>query len=152
MEEKTVYQHVKEFKKRHPRTVAWRIYQNSKIIEDHLNPGEKVLYAFAGQKSESMLDIFSTAVVVVTNKRLLTGFKRILFGYSLSSVTPDLFNDLLVYAGIFFGKITIDTVKETIVISNLAKTALDEIETQITENMIREKKKYARRIVDSSEI
>ena len=58
------------------------------------------------------------------------------------SVTPDMFNDLTVFSGLIWGKVYIDTVKETIVLSNIAKDALDEIETQVTEYMMTEKKKY----------
>ena len=140
----TVYNKVKEFKKKYPGTIAWRLKQHSSIIDKHLNPGEDVVYAFTGQNNESMIDIFSTAVVVLTNKRILISQKRILFGYSLSSITPDLFNDLEVYQGIIYGKIIIDTVKEVVPISNLDKDSLDEIETSITSFMMEEKKKYGK--------
>ena len=49
-----------------------------------------------------------------------------------------------VYQGLLWGKITIDTVKEVVVITNLSKDSLREIETEITEFMMEEKKKYAR--------
>jgi hypothetical protein len=84
-----------------------------------------------------------TVVVALTNKRILIGQKNILFGYMLSSITPDLFNDMQVYDGILFGKITIDTVKEVTTITNLSKRSLPEIETNITEFMMKEKQKYA---------
>ena len=48
-----------------------------------------------------------------------------------------------VYQGLIWGKVTIDTVKEEVVITNLAKDSLREIETEITEFMMEEKKKYA---------
>ena len=47
-----------------------------------------------------------------------------------------------VYHGLFWGKITIDTVKETVVLTNISNKALDEIETTITEFMLEAKKKY----------
>ena len=47
-----------------------------------------------------------------------------------------------VYQGLLWGKVTIDTVKEEIVISSISKKGLDEIETRITEFMMQEKKKY----------
>jgi len=78
----------------------------------------------------------------MTNKRLLLGSKRVLFGYFFTSITPDLFNDLKVKSGLIWGKIFIDTVGELVVISNLSKDSLDEIETNVTENMMKEKKKY----------
>ena len=49
-----------------------------------------------------------------------------------------------VYQGLFWGRIVIDTVKEQIVISNLSKKSLIEIETKITEFMMEEKKKYGK--------
>ncbi len=137
------YELVKEFKKKYPTTVAWRLYQNARVIDEHINPGEVVKYAFAGQKNDSMLDIFQTAVVAITNKRILIGQKRVLFGYALNSITPDLYNDMQVYETIFWGKIVIDTVKEQLIISNLAKDSLFELETVISEFMMEEKKNYA---------
>ena len=69
----SVYKKVLEFKHRHPGTIAWRLKQNSSIIEKHLNPDEEVLYAFAAQKNDSSFDIFGTAVIAITNKRILIG-------------------------------------------------------------------------------
>ncbi len=143
--ENNVYEKVKEFKKKYPMTVAWRLRKNSKIVQKHLNPGEKVLYAFVAQKNDRFYDLFSTGVVVLTNKRLLVGRKRVVFGYFLDAITPDLFNDLKVLAGVFWGKIQIDTVKEIVTLSNIDKAALPEIETNISEYMMKEKKKYAQR-------
>ena len=136
------YELARDFKKRFPSTVAWRIFQNSKVIDEHVNPDEVVTYAFVGQKNESPFDIFQTAAVAITNKRILIGQKRVLFGYALSSVTPDLYNDMQVYSGLIWGKVTIDTIKEKVVITNLSKDSLREIETEISEFMMEEKKKY----------
>lgn len=136
------YQKLKEFKSKYPLTVAWRLKAHSKVIEKHLNPGEVVKFVFAAQKGHSSMDIFSTFIVVLTNKRILLAQKRILWGYIYLSVTPEMFNDLTVSSGLIWGVVYIDTVKETIILSNIAKNALDEIETQITEYMMNEKKLY----------
>ena len=137
-----VYKKVLEFKHRHPGTVAWRLRQNSSVVERHLNPDEEVLYAFAAQKNDSSFDIFGTAVIAITNKRILIGRKRVVIGYFLNSITPDMFNDLKVHGGLIWGRIYIDTVKEFVTLSNISLSALDEIETNITEYMMEEKKKY----------
>lgn len=137
-----VYKRVKEFKKKYPMTVAWRLKANSKVVDKHVNPDEKVLYAFVAQRSHSSLDVFSTAVVVLTDKRILIGRKRLLFGYFLDGVTPVMFNDLKVSASIIWGKIFIDTAKELITLSNIDKEALDEIETNISSYMLERKKLY----------
>ena len=139
-----VYKRVLRFKKRYPGTVAWRLKQNSEIIERHLNPDEKVKYVFTGQENESHLNIFETGIVALTNKRLLIGRKRLFFGYFLNSITPDMFNDLKVASGILWGKVYIDTLKEFVTLSNISKDALPEIETEITSFMMEEKKKYYR--------
>lgn len=137
----TVYELVLKFKKKYSMSVAWRLRKNAKIIEMHINPDEKPLYAFVAQKNNNPFDIFSTAVIVLTDKRLLIGRKRVVFGYFLDSVTPELFNDLKVLSGVIWGKIHIDTVKEFITLSNIDKKALPEIETMITSYMMREKQK-----------
>ena len=145
-----VYDHVTLYKKKFPGGVTWwRLKKHANVVEQHLNPGEKVLYALAGQKNDKFYDLTSTAVIALTNKRILIGQKRLVWGYFLSSITPDLYNDMQVYQGLIWGKITIDTVKEVVVITNLAKDSLREIETQITEYMMEEKKKYAKRLEES---
>lgn len=137
-----VYEKLKEFKRKYPATLCWRLKKHANIIEKHLNPGEVVNYVFAAQRGISSMDFFSTFVVVLTNKRILLAQKRLFFGYTFLAITPDMFNDLTVDSGIIWGKIYIDTVKETVMLSNVSKKALDEIETEVTEYMMEEKKKY----------
>ena len=137
-----VYAKVKEFKRKYPLTISHRLRAHSKVVEKHLNPGEIVTYAFAAQKNEKLFDIFDTAIVAVTNHRILVVQKKVFFGYSLNSITPDLYNDTKVKAGIIFGTIEIDTVKEKLIYSDISKGALPEIETEISSFMIEAKKKY----------
>mgnify|MGYP001033043595 CR=1 FL=1 len=139
-----VYSMVKSFKKRYPLTISWRLKKHCKIVEDFLNPDEEVRYAFAAQKNNNPLDIVTTYVVVLTNKRILLGTKRLLFGYFYTSITPDLFNDLKVSMGIVWGKIIIDTIKERVFLTNIERDALDEIETNISQYMLQEKQKFVK--------
>lgn len=67
---------------------------------------------------------------------------RILVGYKLNTITPDLYNDMQVSAGIIWGTVTIDTMKETIIFSNISKKALSEIQINISSFMIEAKKKF----------
>ncbi len=138
-----VYDNVLLYKKKYG-GISWRIKKHSNVVEKHLNPGEEVIYAFSGQLNDNPLNIFCSAIIVLTNKRILIGQKNILFGYTLNSITPDLFNDMQINEGLVFGKITIDTVKEEVIVSNLSKKSLPEIETNISEFMMREKQKYAK--------
>ena len=115
--------------------------KHCKIIEKHLNYDEKLLYVFAAQKNNNPLDVFSTYVIALTNKRLVLGRKRLVFGYFFDSITPDMFNDLNVMASLVWGKIHIDTINEYVTLSNIDKKALPEIETMITSYMIKEKRK-----------
>ena len=133
---------VNEFIKKYPMTIAWRVKKHSKVVEKFLNPDEEVKFAFAAQKNDSTTDIFNTYVVALTNKRIILGRKRLFFGFFYTSITPDMFNDLTVKMGIVWGKIYIDTVKELVILSNIDPKALDSIETNITEYMMNEKKKY----------
>ena len=136
-----VYKYALRFKNKYPMTVAWRLKQNASVIEKHLNPDEEVLYAFAAQKNDNPFDMVGTGVVALTNKRILIGRKRVVFGYFLDSITPEMFNDLKVLSGVIWGKIHIDTINEYVTLSNIDKGALDEIETNITSYMMEEKKK-----------
>ncbi len=139
-----VYDQVCMFKAKYPGTITWwRLRKHAKVVEQHLNPDEEPIYTFAGQKNNDVLDVFSTSVICLTNKRILIGQDHILYGYTLNSITPDLFNDLQVFKGIIFGKVTIDTVKEIVVITNLDKKCLPEVETAISSFMMEEKKKYS---------
>ena len=140
----SVYKKALRFKNKYPKTVAWRIKENASIIEKHLNPGEEVLYAFVAQKNDNPLNIFGTAVIALTTKRILIGRKRVFLGYFLNSITPDLFNDLKVSGGLIWGKIYIDTVKEFVTLSNISNDALTEIETQISDYMMEMKQRYSK--------
>ncbi len=138
----SVYELVKQFKKKHPLTIAWRLKANSKVVNKFVNPDEEVIYAFTAQKSKSSFDIFTTAVIALTDKRIIIGRKRLLFGYFVDSITPDMFNDLKVLASLIWGKVYIDTAKEFVTLSNIDKSALDEIETAISAYMLEKKKLY----------
>ena len=138
----SVYEMVAKFKKKYPLTIGWRYKKNASIIEKHLNEDEYVQYAFIAQKNHSTFNILGSAVVALTNKRIMIGRKRVVIGYFLDSITPDMFNDLKVVGGFIWGKVFIDTAKEFIVLSNISNDALAEIETNISSYMIDQKKHY----------
>ena len=137
-----VYNKVIDFGRKYPGSITWRLRQHSEVVEKHLNPGEIVKYVFVGQKNDRAFDIFSTGVLAITNERILIGRKRVVFGYALDSVMPYMYNDLNIRTRIIWGKVVIDTIKEEIVFSNIDKKAMDEIETNISKNMMELKKKY----------
>ena len=145
------YELARKFLKKYPFTIAWRVKQHCKIIDKHLNPGEKILYLFVGQKNDSMTEIFNTNAVALTDKRIMVGTKRVLFGYFFKSITPDMYNDLTISANIFWGKVIIDTVKEKVFFKFISKSALPEIETEITSYMMEQKKLYEEVEVEESE-
>ena len=136
---------VREFLRKYPFTIAWRVKEHCKILDKHLNPDEQILYAFIGQKNDRSIDIFNTYAVALTNKRIMVATKRVVFGYFFKSITPDLYNDLTIGKGLIFGRVEIDTIKEVILLTNIDPKALSEIETNITEIVIRQKKEYAKR-------
>ena len=107
----SVYKMVLEFKERHPWTIGWRLRQNSKVVELHLNPDEKVVYAFIAQKNDNPFNIIRSTVIALTNKRIKKKKKRVVVGYFLNSIMPDMYYHLKVSSGILWGKIYIDTIK-----------------------------------------
>lgn len=138
----SIYKRILEFKNKYPMTIGWRLKQNAEIVERHLHSDEEVLYAFIAQKNDSPFNIFSSAVIVLTTKRIIIGRKRVVVGYFLNSITPDMFNDLKIAGGLIWGKVYIDTVKEFVTLSNISNDALAEIENEISTYMMEEKKKY----------
>ena len=136
-----IYKGVREFKRKYPGTITFRLKKHANVISQFIGDDEKILYVFAAQKNYKSYEIVNTNVVVLTDKRLVIATKRIVFGYFFVMITPDLFNDLSIQQGIIWGKAIIDTVKETIQLSNIDKRALPEIETNIMKVMLKEKKK-----------
>ncbi len=124
------------FKSKYPLTIGWRLKKNSRVLLEHLHDDEVIKYAFYAQKNKSSFDILGTGIVAVTNKRLVIARDRVVIGYFFDSITPDMFNDLKVRSGIIWGKILIDTVKELVILSNISKSALVEIEGEITSTMM----------------
>lgn len=137
-----LYKIVKDFLKKYPYTIAWRIKAHCKVINKHIGYDEKVLYALTGQYNSSFADIFNTYVIVFTNKRIILARKRLFFGYFFKSITPDMYNDLSVVKRIFWGSIVIDTIKEVITISNIDSRALPEIDRNINDIMISQRKEF----------
>ena len=104
------------YKRKFPGSIIWwRYKKHAKVVENHLNPGEIPMYSFAAQMNDNPFDLFSTAVLCMTNRRLLVGQDHIIGGYTL---------------------------KEEVIFTNVEKKALREIETAITTGMMEEKKEY----------
>ena len=139
-----VYKMVSKFKKKYPWTIAIRLRKHAAVVENFLDDDEFVYYTFCGQRNDSHSLLFDSCVVALTNKRIIIGEKRALFGYYAINISTKLFNDLTINSGIIFGRIEIDTVKENIFISNIDKRALDEIETMIHKVVLENKKREAK--------
>ena len=139
--EEGIYKEVDGYLRRYPTTLAWRIRQHSKVIAKHLNNDEEVYYVFPAQRNPDSYNIFTTCLVALTNKRILIAQKRVLWGYNMTSITPDMFNDFELSKGLIFGKLDIDTVKEVIRLSNICAKALVEIETNLSEYILEIKPK-----------
>ena len=141
---KEIYKRVKEFKRKYPKTIAFRLKAHAKVASQFIGEDEEVKYVFAAQKNYKSYEIINTNIVVLTNKRLVVATKRLIFGYFVKMITPDMFNDLTIKEGIIWGKVIIDSVKEKVVLSNIDPKALSEIDDNITMTMTEEKKEYGR--------
>lgn len=135
-----IYSKLKQFKKKYPLTISWRLKKHAKIIAQHLNDDEEILYAFAAQKNNNPFDIITTYAVALTNQRIILATKRIIFGFWVIVITPDMMNDINIKMGLVFGKVVIDTIKEEVYLSNIQRAALTEIETNFTRYMVEKKK------------
>ena len=139
-----VYKSCKEFLKKYPFTVAFRIKKHASVIQEHINDDEVVLFTFMGQKNSNILNPFYTIVIVLTNKRMLLGRKRFFGRYSYTSITPDMLNDFEIYNNIIFGCVEIDTVKEHFTVNCINKKALPKIEDALSKYLLNEKLKLLR--------
>ena len=137
-----LYGMVHEFLKKYPLTISWRLRQHCTIMHKHINENEKVIYVFPAQKNSNPFNIYDTCIVALTDKRILISQKNVLWGYKLVSVTPDMFNDFEVYKGLIFGKVDIDTIKEVIKLSDLDPRALVEVETSLSNYLVKIKPKF----------
>ena len=133
-----VYGICKEFIKKYPSTVAWRVKKHSRVIQRHLNDDEVVLFSFAGQKNSNIFQPFYTTVIVFTNKRMLLGQQMFLGRSYYTSITPDMLNDFELRTSIFYGSVEIDTIKEHFTIGCLSKRSLKDIEDALSKYMINE--------------
>ena len=136
------YDKVKAFKEKFPGTVSWRLKKHCAIVDKHINPNEELLYAFCGQLNDNPLKLFDTGVIVVTSERLIVAQNYIWPGYMFISITPDMYNDMTIMSGILWGTIGIDTIKETVWVSDVSKKSMPEVETIVTTFMQEMKKNY----------
>lgn len=137
-----VYNSCKDFLKKYPKTIAWNVKRHSKVVEQHINDDEVVLFTFVGQKDTNWTMPFYTTIIVFTNKRMLLGRKRSFGRYFYSSITPDMLNDFEIKTNILFGMVEIDTVKEHFTINCLDKRSLAKIEDALSKYLVDEKLKY----------
>ncbi len=134
-----IYKKAKEFKRKYPLTISFRLRAHSKAAAKFIGTDEEIKYVFVAQKNYSSHEFANTNIVVLTNKRILVITKRLVFGYFYKSITIDMFNDLTIKEGIIWGKVLIDTVKEVVILSNIDKRALPEIEQSVSNVMLEQK-------------
>ena len=106
---------------------------------------EEILYIFPAQRNTNPFNVFSTCIVAFTNKRIIIAQKRVLWGYFFTAITPDMYNDLKVRKNLIWSDVEIDTLKERVYISDLDPEGAIAVETNITEFMMKEKKKYGKK-------
>lgn len=140
MSKNIIYDKAKEFKRKYPTTVAFRIKTHAKVAAKYIGDDEEVKYVFVAQKNGHSYEFVNTNIIVLTDKRLLVVTKRLVFGHFFRMITPDMFNDLTIKQGLIWGKVIIDTVKEKVVLSNIDINALPEIDDHVTMYMLEQKK------------
>ena len=140
MNQNIIYEKAREFKRKYPKTVAFRIKAHAKVAAKYIGDDEEVKYVFLAQKNQNSFDFVNTNIIVLTDKRLLVATKRLVFGHFFRMVTPDMFNDLTIRQGLIWGKVIIDTVKEKVILSNIDTNALPEIDDHVTMYMLEQKK------------
>ena len=141
----SVYEKCKVFLKKYPYTIHWRLKKHAKVVQQHINDDEVVLFSFVGQMGASIIQPFYTTIVVFTNKRMLLG-RSMFFGRSYySSITPDMLNDFEIMTNLLYGTVVMDTIKEHVIIGCLDKRSLIAVEDALSKYMVNEKLKYLKK-------
>lgn len=142
MRQNKTYEMAMAFLRKYPMTIVWRIWEHSKVVDQFVGTDEELVYVFVAQENDNPFDVISSCVIALTDKRIIIGRKRLLWGYFYHSITPDMFNDLEVRMGLIWGRISIETIKEKIYLSNIDRHSLVEIEEQIIGHITELKKQY----------
>lgn len=53
-----IYQQVKQILDKYKGTIAFRVKKHCEVVDQYINDGEEVLYAFIGQKNNKWYDIY----------------------------------------------------------------------------------------------
>ena len=99
---KEIYRRAKEFKRKYPMTIAFRLRAHAKVASKFIGSDEEIKYVFVAQKNYQSYEIINTNIIVLTDKRLVVATKRLVFGYFLKVITPDMFNDLTIKTNIIW--------------------------------------------------
>ena len=149
------YELVKEFQKKYPGSLTWwRLKKHARLLDDNLQPDEKVIFAFGGQWCEND-GWLNTGIMALTTERIVIAQNRFTPGFRVISIAPKFFNDVKVKGGAIWGTVTIDTAKEKVYFKKVSRRALFEIKSIISKymleykiqvtrpsDMIKEEKKY----------
>jgi len=145
------YELLKDFNNKYPRSLTWyRVRKHAELIENNLQTGEKVVFAFAAQWCEND-GWFDTAVMALTTERIIVAQNRLISGFRVITIAPKFFNDVKVRAGVIWGTVTIDTAKEKIYFTKVSRKALVEIKNTISKYMLEYKTQILTGIINTSE-
>lgn len=98
------------------------LLENFKLIEDNLHKDEDIKLTFTGTLNEKNLIGEGEFSFALTDKRFIYAMKTKSIE-KIKSVNIDNVNDLTYNQGVYLGKITVDTIKETFSITIEARTA-----------------------------
>ena len=71
-----IYLKARDFKRKYPKTVAFRLKAHAKVASKFVDNGEVVKYVFVAQKNFKSYEIVNTNIIVLTDKRLIVATKR----------------------------------------------------------------------------
>jgi hypothetical protein len=129
---KSIYEKALEFKNRYPGTFGYRLKKHAKVIEDNLLEGEKVTNVYCGS-----LGTFDTAILAITNKRIILGHKKLFFGSKCVSINNDKICSVNAYNGMIWGKVIISSLSDDyFALYHLGKKASTKIQEGIIDRTI----------------
>ena len=78
---KEIYRRVKEFKRKYPMTIAFRLRAHAKVASKFIGSDEEIKYVFVAQKNYQSYEIINTNIIAKVTRTQFASFLFFFFKY-----------------------------------------------------------------------